>query len=134
MYFNRETDYCIRIVQCLANEGGRLGAATISERTGVTQRFALKILLKLVGSGIVRSYKGVKGGYELAKKPEEITLLDVIETIDGDIAVSQCLHEGYACERAGGCFFHRFFGQLSEEIADRLRSVNFEQIKHEKIV
>lgn len=134
MYFNRETDYCIRIVQCLAGAQGRLGAAAISARTGVTQRFALKILLKLVGSGIVRSYKGVKGGYELARAPKDVTLLDVITAIDGDVAVSQCLHDGFACDRADGCFFHRFFGQLSQEISDRLRGVDFEQIRHEKII
>lgn len=133
MYFNRETDYCIRIVNCLAVNEVRMGAVDISEQTDVSLRFALKILLKLVNAGLVNSFKGVKGGYELAKPAKDITLLNVIEAIDGPIGISQCLHKETQCERSDCCFFHKFFGELSDEIADKLKSVNFEDIKGQKI-
>ena len=74
MHMTLEADYAVRIVEFLAVNPGRADAKTISERTSVTLRFTLKILRTLVSDGIVRSYKGAKGGYELAKPPKEITL------------------------------------------------------------
>ena len=61
MRITHEADYAIRVAFCLAECGGKLGAKEISERTGVTLRFALKILRKLIQAGMVRSYKGANG-------------------------------------------------------------------------
>ena len=83
MHMTLEADYAVRIVEFLAVNPGRADAKTISERTSVTLRFTLKILRTLVSDGIVRSYKGAKGGYELAKSPKEITLRSVIEAVEG---------------------------------------------------
>ncbi|HAN44287.1 MAG TPA: Rrf2 family transcriptional regulator, partial [Ruminococcaceae bacterium] len=83
MNITLETDYAIRIVYCVAKQNKRVDAKTIAESSGVTLRFSLKILRKLVASGIIKSYKGTKGGYELAKDPGQISLKDVIETIEG---------------------------------------------------
>ncbi|MEG2082378.1 MAG: Rrf2 family transcriptional regulator, partial [Oscillospiraceae bacterium] len=74
MHITKESDYAVRIVYCLACGDCRTDAKTISERTGVTLRFSLKILNKLVQSGIVKSYKGAKGGYELELPPKDISL------------------------------------------------------------
>ena len=83
MHITLESDYADRIVACLASENKRIDAKTISQKNNVSLRFALKILRKLVESGIVKSYKGTQGGYELAKSPSEISLCDVIETVEG---------------------------------------------------
>ena len=66
MHITLESDYAIRIVVFLAQQGKRADAKLISENTEVSLRFALKILRKLVSGGIIRSYKGTTGGYELA--------------------------------------------------------------------
>ena len=83
MHITLEADYAVRIVHALAQSGKRLDAKTISEMTGVTLRFSLKILRKLVAAGIVKSFKGTQGGYEIGKPAEEISLGEVIETIEG---------------------------------------------------
>ena len=57
MFLNNETDYAIRIISCLAESKDRIDAAGISEKTGVTLRFTLKILHRLVQGGIVKSFK-----------------------------------------------------------------------------
>ena len=62
MYFTKETDYAVRIVRFLAGHEGRTPAKDIAEGTDVTLRFALKILNKLVGAELVKSYKGISGG------------------------------------------------------------------------
>ena len=71
MFLNNETDYAIRIVSCLADREERIDAATVAEQTGVTPRFTLKILHRLVQGGIVRSLRGNKGGYVLARPAGE---------------------------------------------------------------
>ena len=83
MHITLEADYAIRIVQVLAQSQKRLDAKTISEMTGVTLRFSLKILRKLVAAGIVKSFKGTQGGYEIGRALDEISLGEVIETIEG---------------------------------------------------
>lgn len=70
MNITLETDYAVKIVDCLAGAfPKRVDAAKISVETGVTLRFSLKILSKLAANNIVNSFKGAKGGYELASSP-----------------------------------------------------------------
>lgn len=113
MHITQESDYAVRIVYCLAKCGTRRDARGISEEMCVTLRFSLKILGKLVSSGIVESYKGNRGGYELARPASEITLKDVIDAVEGPYRLSRCVGEGGAgeCNRgaSGCCTFQRYF-------------------------
>lgn len=133
MHITLETDYAIRIVECLARCGCKMDAADISERTDVPQRFCLKILRKLVHSGIIKSYKGVQGGYELAEKPENITLRTVVEAVEGPYQFSRCLSEDYCCSRSVSdnidkiytCRFRDVYDKISVMVSDELDKVNF---------
>ncbi len=130
MRISLETDYAVRIVDCLASETSRISASKIALKTRVTEKFCLKILRKLVSAGIVRSYKGVGGGYELNKAPEEITLKQVIETIEGPIVLSRCLQNDFNCEHKDGnctCYFHNVFYEVSKEMAERFDAVTFKK-------
>ena len=90
MKITREADYALRIVAMLAEEDKHIEAKVIAERNDIPYRFTLKILRKIVQSGIIKSYRGVNGGYILNKKPSEITFKEVIEVIDGKIAINKC--------------------------------------------
>ena len=129
MHITQESDYAVRIVYCLAKCACRRDARTVSEEMCVSLRFSLKILGKLVGSGIVESYKGNRGGYELARAPKEITLLDVITAVEGPYRLSRCVgEEGVSeCNRgeADCCVFRTVFGDISREINARLDGVTF---------
>ena len=87
MRITLESDYALRIVSALASKNDIIDAKTLSEEVSVTQRFTLKILHKLVSGDLVKSYKGVNGGYKLNACPDNITLKTVIELIDGPIAI-----------------------------------------------
>lgn len=128
MHITLESDYAVRIVSCLAKEDRRIDAKNIADLTSVTLRFALKILRKLVANGIVKSYKGTQGGYELAKKPSEITLKDVIETVEGKYVLSRCLSENYDCNRgmSGHCQFQCIFNDISATVEKKLESYTFD--------
>lgn len=129
MRITQEADYAVRIIDCLARRSGRIDARSMSEITGVTLRFTLKILRKLVMSGIVVSFKGVQGGYELAKDPADINLRQVIESVDGPIAISRCLSGEMPCNRTDGdcvCYYHKIFADVSKAIQEKFESINFE--------
>lgn len=134
MFLNCETDYAIRIVACLAERNDRLDAGTISELTGVTQRYSLKILHKLSCGNIVKSYKGVKGGYTLARSPESITLYDVIELISGPISFSRCQNDGKLCTHpSGACYFKNTFEQLSKYTEKLFKESTFQGVNRNEV-
>lgn len=131
MYITLEADYAVRIVDCLARHGIRMDAKSLSAHTGVTLRFSLKILRKLVAEGIVRSFKGTQGGYELAKPAREITLGEVIETVEGPITISRCVGaEDFVCSRAESqtcaCRFNRTYEEVAAMVRERLYREHFD--------
>ena len=131
MHITQESDYAIRIVYCLAKSTARRDARGISEEINVSLRFSLKILGKLVQSGIVTSFKGNRGGYELARPASEITLRHVIEAVEGEYCFSRCLKgESDCCSRGawGSCAFQRVFAEISADVNRKLDSVSFAQL------
>lgn len=131
MFITQEADDAVIITGCLASHGGKLDARSISEKTGVAYRFTLKILRKLGKGGIVRSYFGVSGGYELTDIPAHINLRQVIEAVDGPIAISRCLKGSSPCKVAGAgndCLYHPIFAKLSNSIRDQMERMTFQEI------
>ncbi|HOP11987.1 MAG TPA: Rrf2 family transcriptional regulator [Oscillospiraceae bacterium] len=122
-----EADYAVRIVSVMANENRRLDAGALSERTGVTLRFTLKIMRKLVTAGIAKSYKGVSGGYELAKPAGEISLAEVIEAIDGPFQMARCSGPD-ECSNPSTKEFCRFkneFDRISKMVQKEMEKIKF---------
>ena len=107
-----------------------VAASKLAEGSGVTLRFTLKILRKLAGGGVIRSFKGVTGGYELAKKPEEITLAEVIGLIEGPYCLSRCLKADGSCTHGEGCEckVSGVLADISREVDKRLQAVTFDQL------
>lgn len=136
MHITLEADYAVRIVYCLAVANRRMDAKAIAEETSVTLRFSLKILRKLVAGGVIRSYKGTQGGYELAREPKDISLNDVIETVEGPFNISRCLGGEYICskthENGIPCPFRRIYDEISGDVVQKMKSFTFDQILPEK--
>ena len=89
---------------------------------------SLKILRKLVAEGIVRSYKGTQGGYELARPAGEISLGEVIEVVEGPITISRCVGvEGFKCSRGEDsfCQFNQTYSEISKMVREKLYAVHF---------
>lgn len=131
MRITLESDYALRIVTALALHNERVDAGTLAEETSVTQRFTLKILHKLVGGGIVTSYKGAKGGYQLQEAPENITLRRVIELIDGPIIIARCVESGESCALNAdktSCTYHHIFNRLSIDVARKLEGISIKDV------
>jgi Rrf2 family protein len=107
-----------------------MGAKVLSEQSCVTLRFSLKILRKLVANGIVRSFKGTQGGYEIARPPEEINLHDILETIEGPFIFNRCLYDDFECTRCEdkNCSYYDVFAEISAEVRDRLKAVTIAEV------
>ena len=131
MRITLESDYALRILTAMAGYEGVTDAKTISNDTSVTQRFTLKILHKLVVGDLVQSYKGVNGGYILKVAPENITLKQVIELIDGPIAIARCLDAEEACSLncdKSTCAYHHIFDTISIELAIKLSKITISDV------
>jgi len=137
MRITQEADYAIRIVCLLAERDETLDANTIAENCCITQRFALKILRKLVLGGLVCSFKGANGGYRLGNTPDQITMKDIIELIDGDIAISRCLAEDHVCSKSGenksACIVHCVFDAINRDVVKRLEKVTVASLVNPEI-
>ncbi len=131
MRITLESDYALRILTAMAEHEEVTDAKTLSSETSVTQRFTLKILHKLVGGGLVRSFKGVRGGYKLNRSPENITLKDVIELIDGPIAIARCLESAEGCSLncdKTACVYHHIFDTVSIDLANKLNKITISDV------
>ncbi|MBE6600709.1 MAG: Rrf2 family transcriptional regulator [Ruminococcaceae bacterium] len=130
MRITREADYALRIMCLLSESENILDAKSIAERTSLTPQFTLKILRKLAGGGLVRSYKGALGGYALADGAEDTTFKTVIELIDGPLAISKCVDGG--CSLAGTnkseCAIHHIFAAVSDELSRKLDGIKISEV------
>ena len=134
MRITQEADYAIRICAALAKWEGMIGTPQLSENLCVPPRFTSKILRKLAQSGIVKSVRGVNGGFILAQKPKDVTLKSIIEAIDGEIAIRHCLLCDHNCsyqEDKSKCKLHQVFRELNEMISSRLEALTISDMVNE---
>lgn len=132
MRISQEADYAIRVILYLSkvSYGTVIGAKIISEQEAISLRFLLKILGKLTKRGIVQSFRGVNGGYALAKLPEDISLREVIEAVDGPVYMNRCLYDPKHCTRRMGsnCEVHQVLRQINHVLLSQLEQMNFLKI------
>lgn len=127
MKITREADYALRIVSRLAQQSNQMEAKAIAEKNDIPYRFTLKILRKLVQAGYLKSYRGVNGGYALCRPAEKITLKNIIEVIDGPIALNICLG-GDTCANNVECRVKKKLAAIQNNLVEELDSVTFKDI------
>ena len=122
-------DYASRALLSLAlHADGDTGVPTavrdIAERTGLPQPYLEQILLALKGAGLVRSKRGVGGGYVLARPPADITLSQIISAVDGPIVAGDfgLPHENGACDHEGQCVLLAVWADVGEHMRSHLDS------------
>lgn len=134
MNINQESDYAFRIILMLSKAGldNKLDAKSLAEQGNIPLRFLLKLTRKLTQSGIVKSYRGVNGGYAITKEPKNITLKDVVEAIQGPIIVNRCIYDKEACSanKASHCSIHKALCNVQNTLLDELKKITFEQLKN----
>lgn len=118
----RRADYAIRTTICLAQEGSDrfVPAPAIARQMDVPARFLPQIMQDLVRAGLVAGVPGRGGGYRLTRAPADVSLLEVIEAVEGDIRRRTCVLRSEACAARRRCGVHDLFASAQDALLDRL--------------
>lgn len=118
MVITRATEYAIRTVIFLAKQpkGEIVLKKDICRTQEVTPAFLTKILQPLIKAGIVSSQRGVGGGFLLARDPQDINLLDLLEAEEGPLKLNHCLVEESVCQRDAHCAAHQVWNEVQTEM------------------
>ena len=130
MEISRRTDYGIRLILDLAGlpDGKRASTQEIAERQSIPAPFLAKIISQLSLSGLVTTYRGAGGGVKLARPASEISLLEVIEALEGPIRLNRCLMGASYCPQEGKCPVHDIWARAQAELARSLGETTFDQL------
>jgi Rrf2 family protein len=122
--------YGVRFMAALAADWGRGSTLLrdISRREAVSEKYLGQIVIPLKASGLVTAHRGARGGYALARPPQEITVLDVVEAVEGPVAPVPCTEPGCegaegACDRSSSCAASEVWTKLRQDIRASLASV-----------
>ncbi len=126
MQITRETDYAIRCVYYLSCKNGEVTMVEeIAKNVHSPRSFLAKILQKLAKADIVKSYRGVKGGFALSRKPKDINLLDVIEAIQGPVVMNVCALDKKLCRLSKTCAIHPVWIDIRKQVEGLLKKKSF---------
>jgi Rrf2 family protein len=130
MQITRQADYALRTVLYLVRLGEEKRASTnqIAREQGIPTSFLAKIISQLSIAGILQTSRGARGGVALTRPPEKITLLEVVEAIDGPIWLNDCVNDPSVCIFGETCPLHKIWCQVQGELTTRLKNTNFGQV------
>lgn len=105
MQITRTTDYGVRVLTHLAMlpPGTRLTAAELATESHASVTFVAKILQRLVASQLVNSHRGFDGGFELARDPRHVSVLDIVTALEGPMCLNACVSGGAGCTESVYC-------------------------------
>jgi Rrf2 family protein len=130
MQITRQADYAVRAVLYLSRMGNnqRAATSTVAKEQSIPPSFLAKIISQLSIAGLLHTSRGARGGVTLAREPKEITLLEVIEAIDGPIQLNECVGENATCTFDHDCPLRPVWCEAQEQLVNRLKGTNFEQL------
>ena len=128
--------YGLRAMFELAKDYGKgpVAIKTISERQHLSIHYLEQLLSKLRKSALIKSIRGPGGGYVLAKKPTQISVGDIVRTLEGPIALAKCIDESLmhnACEQVDDCVVRLMWKRVSMRIEEVLNGISLEDLKGE---
>ena len=136
MQITRQADYAVRAVYHLSKlePGERAATSQIAKDQHIPPSFLAKIVSQLSVAGLLQTSRGARGGVSLAKSPEEISLLEVVEAIDGPILLNVCVSgNGKNCYFGDNCPVAPIWCDAQTELVDRLKTTTFDQFIGEEV-
>lgn len=131
--FSQSAEYALRAVILLAVGGERRGGRQIAEELDVPANYLSKLLMQLCREGILDSQKGWGGGFELARKPHEIKVSDVVAPFEGSVAPRECILGRDLCSDDAPCPLHSYWKQIKnvyELMTERITIADLAQAAH----
>ncbi len=130
MQITRQADYAVRAVLYLAQlgPGGRASTAQIAREQKIPLTFLAKIVSQLSAAGVVRATRGAHGGVALARMPDEISLLEIVEAIDGPVMLSECTLNAETCSMTDDCSVRVVWCEVRSQLVEKLGQTKFAQL------
>jgi Rrf2 family protein len=130
MQITRQADYAVRAVLYLAglNNGRRAPTSEIAREQRIPPSFLAKIVSQLSVAGVVQTSRGARGGVSLARPSRDISLLEVIEAIDGPIMLNECVHDPNACVFGDDCPVQEIWCDAQSNLVTKLNDTTFETL------
>lgn len=129
MQITRQADYAVRAMLYLSSlhPGERASTSKIAETKSIPSSFLAKIISQLSIAGLIHTSRGAHGGVSLAKDPSEISLLDVVEAIDGPIQLNDCTLDTHQCLFGDECPIRPLWCDIQAELVTKLKVTHFSQ-------
>lgn len=126
----RNTDYALRLMISLAGHGADASVSTraLADEQDVPYQLACKLMQQLHSAKLVESVMGAKGGFRLGRQPAEISLLDVVEVIQGRLSLNRCLVNDACCPRNTSCPVRARMGELQSQMEQYMGGVTLEDL------
>ena len=130
MRLTRAGEYAVRCVLYLASkeQGIVVSRKEVAGAMEIPDQFLSKIARQLAHSGIMEIIQGARGGYRLLIPLEKLTLLDVVESVAGEIFLNDCLMSPSACFRDAGCSVNRIWDKARNQLRNTLREATFDKL------
>lgn len=127
---NKLTDYSLALMEYVAShpEPGLHTARGIADATHIPQPTVIKILRRLSERGLLKSHRGIKGGYSLTRPPARISLADVIEAMEGPMGFTECATLPGRCELEGRCRVKANFRVIGSVIRQTLGNISLSDL------
>ena len=127
MRLTRAGEYAVRCVLYLASKGVGIicNRKQIAAEMDIPDQFLGKIAQQLARQGVLEIVQGAKGGLKLAVAPQNLTLLDVVEAVIGEIFLNDCVIRPESCQRSQACSVHRVWDTARSQLRDTLREATF---------
>jgi Rrf2 family protein len=129
MQITRQADYALRAMLYLAHVDPKERASTsdIARIQHIPSSFLAKIISQLSIAGLIQTSRGARGGVAMARTPDKISLLEVVEAIDGPIALNECTGDVIACTFGDDCPLRPIWCETQAELVNKLKTTNFSQ-------
>ncbi len=126
---SRNTDYAVRAISYIAKKDDRVVSVTeLVNALRIPRPFLRKILQILNKKGILKSHKGAGGGFRLARKPDAVYLIDLIEVFQGPFKLNECFFRKEACPNKKVCRLKEKIGLIEDKVYSELKSITIESI------
>lgn len=133
---SRETDYAARVILHLALQSPdcRVTAQQIAGQRLIPRALVRRVVTRLAAAGLVNTVRGSDGGITLARPPGEINLLEVVEALEGPLALNTCTVEPETCPLMPACTVHDAWVSARQVLRDHLRHITFDKLVQAKEV
>jgi len=130
MQITRQADYAVRAMLYLAKlePGQRAATSEIAEAKKIPPSFLAKIISQLSIAGLIHTSRGARGGVLLSRSTESISLLEVVEAIDGPISLNECTLSPDICEFSEDCPIHKIWCETQADLVNKLRQTSFKKL------